>query len=489
MRLQDRALQLLPHARAAERAAVFDALQLGSACNRTAHAAAVGRRIAGSDFALAGGAGKLGGAMLYVALWGKDEGARAVGSRAQPFATLQRAQMAARAVQRPAAGAEGRVAVLLRCRAEDKPPCVYQLTAPLVLTAADSGTFWGAEPGAAEVVLSGGVPLDGLEWGPAAAGTRVQRAQLPAGLPAAFSSLFVGGERAVLARTPNGNMERALCLNPQFMSSGRVGPQYCPSHFPAPPLTGLSPDRPGWVFEPDMYREGCKGMAVGADAKDYPECFGTVIEVATPYRNGTSWQVPQPMDPTPHQLFCHNVGSLSAVGLQLLRSAYSCFAGHQGGMNPRYTKFIGGVTKRWDPPEAVASVRSLYGGCMSGGKVPPMMCIVSDVNTAYPSLSSNRTDLCPCTVPGGVSVRTQPLADLHSSLPSCSARSAAACFSTAWTGGAFTGRPARRCLRMRRLTRPGQPRAVGSCTASTAASGATTCSRSRVVQTPVGCRS
>eukprot|EP01051_Picozoa_sp_SAG22_P003097 SAG22_NODE_146_length_17566_cov_17.597847_13_plen_643_part_00 len=376
--LFERARQLLAPSRAAERQAVFDALQLGASCNESSsRPEATAAAAAGSDFALGRPSTMAPGntaATFYVAAWGGDG---APGSRASPFASLERARAAARAVERPP-GSPGarrqRVSVLLRCRPEDGPRCIFHLNRTLVLGPEDSFTSWGAEPGAAhQVVISGGVPLTQLQWQPvrpggATAGTPhgLQQARLPAGVAASFSSLFVNGQRAVRARTPNGNMERSLCLNPQFMSSGRVGPQYCPSHFPPPPISGVNSwDLERWNFGPMLYREGCADVPPGADAKQFPECFGEVIEVSEPFRNGTSWQ---------------------------------------GGMNPRYTKFVGGAQKRWDPPEAVASVRSLYGGCMSGGIVPPMDCITSNVDKTYPSMSSNVTNLCPCTCPGGVRV-------------------------------------------------------------------------------------
>ena len=78
----------------------------------------------------------------------------------------------------------------------------------------------------------------------------------------------------------------------------------------------------------------------------------------------------------------------------------------QGGMNPRYTMFVGGATKRWDPPEAVASIRSLYGGCMSGGIVPPMNCMATNPTAIPGSADANATNLCPCTVPGGITTLT-----------------------------------------------------------------------------------
>ena len=143
-----------------------------------------------------------------------------------------------------------------------------------------------------------------------------------------YTLLFAQHGYSVLAVEPmllnRKAIETSLCLNPQFMSSGRVGPQYCPSHFAPPPINGILPNDPHFAFLPMLYREGCKGLPRNADASKYPECFGTIIEVAEPNR-GT---VNPPVTPT----------------------KYTEGTSWQGGMNPRYTKYVGGVTKRWAPP-------------------------------------------------------------------------------------------------------------------------------------------
>ena len=363
-----KARQLLPPARAAERRAVWDALQLTAACNLTAPAQHVERR-AGSDFALGRTLGGLADLpAIHVATTGSDRAGD--GTAAKPFASLARAQKAARAAR----GSPGEPVQVLLAAGR------YFLEETLVLTPEDSATTIRPEPGGGEVILSGGRLLTGLRWEKADSGDGTMRASLPPGPPLDFSSLFVQGRRAVRARAPNGNMETSLCLNPQFMSTGRVGPQYCPSHFAPPPINGIQPNDPHFAFLPMLYREGCKGLPRNADASKFPECFGTIIEVAEPNR-GT---VNPPFTPT----------------------KYTEGTSWQGGMNPRYTKYVGGVTKRWDPPEAVASIRSLYGGCMSGGIVPPMNCMTTDPSAPPGSAAANVSTLCPCTVPGGVKMLT-----------------------------------------------------------------------------------
>jgi hypothetical protein len=109
------------------------------------------------------------------------------GTLKKPFATLQRAQQAVR---------QKRGDVFLRGG-------TYYLPAPLVFTAADSGTkdkpvvfqnYQDEQP-----VISGGVRLDGLNWRPFANG--ILQAQVPADLKT--EEMFVNGERQILARYPN----------------------------------------------------------------------------------------------------------------------------------------------------------------------------------------------------------------------------------------------------------------------------------------------
>ena len=43
---------------------------------------------------------------------------------------------------------------------------------------------------------------------------------------------------------------------------------------------------------------------------------------------------------------------------------------------------------------------------MSGGIVPPMNCMTSDPNAPPGSAAANASNLCPCTVPGGIKTLT-----------------------------------------------------------------------------------
>jgi hypothetical protein len=109
------------------------------------------------------------------------------GTLKKPFATLQRAQEAAR---------QKRGDVFLRGG-------TYYLPAPLVFTAQDSGTkkkpvifqnYKDETP-----VISGGIRLDGLNWQPFTNG--IFQAQVPADLQT--EEIFINGERQILARYPN----------------------------------------------------------------------------------------------------------------------------------------------------------------------------------------------------------------------------------------------------------------------------------------------
>ncbi|HZI33922.1 MAG TPA: right-handed parallel beta-helix repeat-containing protein, partial [Candidatus Binatia bacterium] len=109
------------------------------------------------------------------------------GTRQKPFASLQRAQEAAR---------QKRGDVFLRGG-------TYYLPETLVFTAQDSGTkdapvvfqnYQNEKP-----VISGGVRLDHLDWRPYTNG--IFQAQVPADLQT--EEIFVNGERQILARYPN----------------------------------------------------------------------------------------------------------------------------------------------------------------------------------------------------------------------------------------------------------------------------------------------
>ncbi len=113
------------------------------------------------------------------------------GTLARPFATLQRAQQAARKLAGPEA-----VTVTVRGG-------TYYLSDTLILTAEDSGTK--AAPVVyrthemEKAVISGGIRLLGLKW------ESYQNGILRAKVPADFATdqLFVNGERQPLARYPN----------------------------------------------------------------------------------------------------------------------------------------------------------------------------------------------------------------------------------------------------------------------------------------------
>jgi hypothetical protein len=124
------------------------------------------------------------GQPYFVSLSGDDANP---GTLDKPFATLQRAQQAAR---------QRRGGVFLRGG-------TYYLPAKLVFTAQDSGTkdapvifqnYQGEKP-----VVSGGVRLEDLKWQPYTNG--IFQARVPADLRT--EEIFVNGERQILARYPN----------------------------------------------------------------------------------------------------------------------------------------------------------------------------------------------------------------------------------------------------------------------------------------------
>ena len=118
-------------------------------------------------------------AEFYVSRSGNDA---LDGTKEKPFATLARAQQAAR-------HARGGV-VMVR-------EGTYYLPEKLVFTPEDSGTEYRAiDPG--KVVLSGGMSLD-LEWEPWRDG--VFKAKVPAGLE--MDQLWINGQRQWMARFPN----------------------------------------------------------------------------------------------------------------------------------------------------------------------------------------------------------------------------------------------------------------------------------------------
>lgn len=124
------------------------------------------------------------GQPYYVAPDGRDADP---GTLERPFATLHRAQLAAREKPGP---------VFLRGG-------THYLTEPLVLTAQDSGTptapvVYQAYPDE-QPVISGGVRLEKLDWQPYRDG--ILQAKVPEGLRT--EEIFVNGERQISARYPN----------------------------------------------------------------------------------------------------------------------------------------------------------------------------------------------------------------------------------------------------------------------------------------------
>jgi len=127
-------------------------------------------------------------AQMFVATTGNDTNP---GTLEKPFATLQRAQQAARK-------AAGREAVTVFVREG-----IYYLSETLIFTAEDSGMK--AAPVVyqtyqkEQAVVSGGVRLKDLKWEPYKDG--IMQAKVPAGF--ATDQLFVNGERQPMARYPN----------------------------------------------------------------------------------------------------------------------------------------------------------------------------------------------------------------------------------------------------------------------------------------------
>ena len=115
------------------------------------------------------------------------------GTLVKPFATLQRAQQAARKLA-------GREAVTVSLREG-----TYYLPEPLVFIAEDSGTQAAPVEYRAyekeKPVVSGGVLLRGLKWEPYKDG--ILKAKVPEGFTT--DQLFVNGKRQILARYPNFN--------------------------------------------------------------------------------------------------------------------------------------------------------------------------------------------------------------------------------------------------------------------------------------------
>jgi hypothetical protein len=115
---------------------------------------------------------------IWVATTGSD---LAEGTKEKPFATLARAQRAARNQRATVWFASG----------------VYYLPETVLFTAEDHDTTYACEP-SAHAVFSGGMKLD-LSWKPYRDG--IFQARTPAGLN--VDQLFINGQRQLMARYPN----------------------------------------------------------------------------------------------------------------------------------------------------------------------------------------------------------------------------------------------------------------------------------------------
>ena len=176
---------------------LYDALLLGTKCKH--HQV---QPPAASPAAAAPKAAEPKGTTLYVsASHGSD---KASGTLAHPLATLGHAVLAARKVK-------GAATVLLRAG-------TYHLAETIELGAADSGLTISSYQDE-RVIVSGGVPLTGLEWKPHhqsvetddAVASTVYVADLSSfSLPRGVPALLHGGQRATLARYPNANPELDL---------------------------------------------------------------------------------------------------------------------------------------------------------------------------------------------------------------------------------------------------------------------------------------
>ncbi len=122
------------------------------------------------------------------------------GTERQPFASFARAQQAVREARR----ANPSDAVTVTFKAGQ-----YALAEPLVFTGVDSGvsaqkTVWYRAEAGREVVFTGGVAVRDWQVDGARPGVWKARAQAGAdGSMLAFEQLWVGGQRAIRARSPN----------------------------------------------------------------------------------------------------------------------------------------------------------------------------------------------------------------------------------------------------------------------------------------------
>jgi hypothetical protein len=145
-------------------------------------------------------------AEFYVSPDGADGGP---GTRAEPFASLARAQAAAR---QAAAGQPNGARVVVRAGA-------YYLDATLAFEPDDSGVTYVAYPGE-QVTLSGGRRLE-CHWRPFHDG--IWQCDLPAAGRIAFTQLFINGKRQVRARYPNYDPSDPKHYTGYLPAAGRLG--------------------------------------------------------------------------------------------------------------------------------------------------------------------------------------------------------------------------------------------------------------------------
>ena len=128
-----------------------------------------------------------------------------------PFATLPAALEAARKARRDIKTSNDQFTILLRAG-------THELAAPIVLTPEDSGAnaaqpFTIAGYRKEKPVLSGGRRITG--WKPVAGQPGLWEADVPFAREVGFRSLFVNGQRAIRARTPNDGFFRIQGESPQ----------------------------------------------------------------------------------------------------------------------------------------------------------------------------------------------------------------------------------------------------------------------------------
>jgi len=198
-------------------------------------------------------------------------------SETSPFKTILRAQEAVR-------GADKRGGVIVRIKEG-----MYRLRDPLVFSPRDSGSsplhrvVYTSYSPSDRVVISGGVPLQNLDWKSVPSMPGVYVTPLSSDAPSSFSTLFVDGLRQVRARFPNGNPQtwEGNCISKtQYPGEG------CPSYltpssalprFKVPPSTKVevsNPKRGGEVSGDDHFPEFKYYVALPPDTKpDFPSVF------------------------------------------------------------------------------------------------------------------------------------------------------------------------------------------------------------------------